>query len=107
MLTVFQSLLIRGVGWGVGGVVPGVYLPGPGGACLVWGVYLPGLGVYLPGLGGVPAWSGGVCSRRCLPGAGGGSWLGIPPPWTEFLTHACENITLAKTSFRLVIIIPY
>ena len=24
------------------------------------------------------------------------------PPWTEFLTHACENITLAKTSFRLV-----
>ena len=22
-----------------------------------------------------------------------------PPPWTEFLTHACENITLPQTSF--------
>ena len=24
---------------------------------------------------------------------------GPPPLWTEFLTHACENITLPKTSF--------
>ena len=23
----------------------------------------------------------------------------IPPLWTEFLTHACENITLNQTSF--------
>ena len=32
--------------------------------------------------------------------------LGYPLPlplWTEFLTHACENIILAKTSFRPVI----
>ena len=29
-----------------------------------------------------------------------------PPLWTEFLTHACENITLAKTSFRPVNIGP-
>ena len=28
-----------------------------------------------------------------------------PPLWTEFLTHACENITLAKTSFRPVMIL--
>ena len=26
-----------------------------------------------------------------------------PPLWTEFLTHVCENITLAKPSFRPVI----
>ena len=25
--------------------------------------------------------------------------LGYPPPWTEFLTHASENITLSQTSF--------
>ena len=59
--------LRRGVpAWSGGGGVPawswggvpawswGVYLPGPGGTCLV-------LGVYLPGPGGVPAWSGGTC----------------------------------------------
>ena len=22
-----------------------------------------------------------------------------PPPWTERMTHACENITLPQTSF--------
>ena len=25
-----------------------------------------------------------------------------PPPWTEFLIHACENIKLAQTTFRPV-----
>ena len=69
----------------------GVYLPGPGGwyvpgprgcTCLVWGVYVPGPG-------GVPAWS-----------PGGGAVPGqVLPPWTEFLTHASENITLPQTSF--------
>ena len=29
---------------------------------------------------------GGVCL--------GGVHLTPPPPWTEFLTHACENITI-------------
>ena len=24
-----------------------------------------------------------------------------PPLWTEFLTHACENITLPQTSFAI------
>ena len=55
----------------------GVYLPGPGGGCTC-----------LVGEGGVPAWSGG-----CVPGQV------LPPPWTEFLTHASENITLPQTSF--------
>ena len=64
----------------------GVYLvlggvPGPGGT---WsqgvGVDLVPEGVYLvPGVGGVPAQ--------------------VPPLWTEFLTHAYENITLPQTSF--------
>ena len=69
----------------------------PGG-CLVWGVYLPGLaGMYLPGPGGVSG-PGGY-----LPGPGrGGAWSGTPPP-VDRMTHACENITLAKTSFRPVI----
>ena len=58
-------------------------LPGPrGGACLV-------LRGCLLGPGG------------CLPGTGGFASVhaGIPPPpqWTEFLTHAPENITLPQT----------
>ena len=52
------------------------------GGCLVWGV---------PGPGG------------CLPGPGGGisacTEADTRPVWTEFLTHACENITLPQTSF--------
>ena len=70
---------------------------------------------YLPGWGGSS--QGGVCPRRCLPcrvcprgrclSRGGvcqwvlsmsmGGLADIPPPppsWTEFLTHACGNITL-------------
>ena len=58
------------------------------GGVLVRGVYLPS-GVYLSKGGctswGVPAW--GVYLPRC-------SQL-----WTEFLTHATENITLPQTSF--------
>ena len=47
---------------------------------------------------------GGVSTRH-PPGAGTPPGAGIPhpagpdPPWTEFLTHACENITLSQTSF--------
>ena len=57
----------------------GVCLPGgvpAKGACLPRGVYLPG-------------WS-------CLPG---GYLPRYSPLWTEFLTHASENITLPQTSF--------
>ena len=39
---------------------------------------------------------GGVCiGGVCL----GGVHL---PPWTEFLTHACENITFPQLLFRTV-----
>ena len=65
---------------GAGGVpAQGVYLPGgvPARGCTCPGVYLP--------RGGVPAW--GVYLPR------------YSPPWTEFLTHASENITLPHTSF--------
>ena len=33
------------------------------------------------------------------PSGGGFSTRRPPPPWTEFLTHASENITLPQTSF--------
>ena len=63
----------------------GVYLPG-GCTCPVWGVYLPGgctcQGVYLPG--GCICLGGGYLPRYSL------------PLWTEFLTHATENITLPQ-----------
>ena len=59
--------------------------------------------------GGVSAWEGsaqggllgGVWQRvsclprgECLPSLPGGGVCQTPPPlWTEFLTHACENIS--------------
>ena len=51
----------------------------PGGVCL-WslGVVLQGVSASGPG-GCIPAWNGAE-----------------PPPWTEFLTHATENITLPQ-----------
>ena len=58
-------------------LVPLGGVPGRGG--------LPGPGV------GVPAWSRGeVVSQHAL------RQTPSPSPWTEFLTHACENITLAQ-----------
>ena len=36
---------------------------------------------------------GGFCIRGGLP-MGGGGWADPPPPWTEGMTHAYENITL-------------
>ena len=72
---------------------------GGGGVYLSGGVYLlgvgvPGQGVYLPGgctcPGGVPTW--GLPARGC-------TCSGTPLLWTEFLTHATENITLPQTSF--------
>ena len=107
-------------------VLGGRYLPGgylcqwctcPGGVC-AWGVYAPlrctcwGCtcpGVYLPRgcvpAGGVPAQ--GDVPARSVPAQGGvflprgGGYLPryLLPPWTEFLTHASENITLPQTSF--------
>ena len=39
-------------------------------------------------------------------GAWGGAWIPMhtQPPWTEFLTHACENITFPQLLLRAVII---
>ena len=104
----------------------GVYLSGGGGVPAwgylprgvpAWGCTCPGdvlacgeghtclggtcLGVYLLGylsrgstyLEGVPAWGSG---STCL---GGVPAQVLPPSWTEFLTHATENITLPQTSF--------
>ena len=59
-----------------------MYLPGGG-------VYLPGRGVYLP-------------EGVYLPGPGGVCLVRYSPPVNR-MTDACENITLAKTSFRPVI----
>ena len=111
--------------WGC--LVPGVSSPGgvsgPGGTYLVWGGVpswsqrVPAWSGGVSGPGGVPAWSGGGClvPGGYLPGPGvvylpgprgvylpgrGGVWLGTPP--VDRMTHACENITLAKTSFRPV-----
>ena len=60
-------------------------MPGPGGDGLVQGGLLQG-GV--PGLGGSAP--GGGVSQHAL------RQTPSPPPWREFLTHACENITLAQ-----------
>ena len=60
-------------------VVPGLGGPAPGG-CLVRG---------MSGWGG--AWSGGGIAA-CIE-------ADPPPLWTEFMTHASENITLPQTSF--------
>ena len=82
-----------GCTWSQGGV------PGPGGGCLVPGG-VPGPREGVPGRGWVPGPGGGVPDPR------GCTWSpGVylprysPPPWTEFLTHASENITLPQTSF--------
>ena len=102
LVTVFQRLLLWGGTCSQGGYLlpggwvvpaPGVYLV-PGG---VWsgGVYLVP-GGYL--VRGVPGPEGGV------PGPGRGLVrYSPPPPWTEWMTDRCKNITLAKTSFRPVI----
>ena len=110
-------LLGRCTCWGVPG--PGGYLLGGCGCTWLgvpaWGVYLPG-GGGVPALGGVPAGGylvpglpagGWGCTCPGVPawgvylpgGGGGGTCPGTPPLWTEFLSHASENITLPQTSF--------
>ena len=54
-----------------------------------WSSGVPGPGG-VSSLGGVLSW--GVCSGGGYPSM---QW-GRPSPWTEFLTHATENITLAQ-----------
>ena len=56
---------------------------------------------------------GGVCQGGCLPAKGGvclpggvftcqEGCLEDTPLWTEFLTHACENITFPQLRLRMV-----
>ena len=57
---------------------------------------------------------GGVCAQGCLPRGclprgclPGGVYIPAcngadEPPWTEFLTHACENITFPQLLLRTV-----
>ena len=58
--------------------------------CTCWGVYLPG--------GGVLVWEGCTCPRVylsrgvCIPACTEAD----TPLWTEWLTDACENITLPQ-----------
>ena len=113
-LTVCCSLLPGGGGFcsrGEGGVCSGGWSLLPGGCLLqmglLWGVSAPRGCLLLGGVcsqGGVSV-PGGVCSRE-VSAPGGVSAPGdvfqhalrqTPSPlWTEFLTHACENITLAQ-----------
>ena len=112
---VWGGLLPEGVP-GPGGLLPGGPgpvasaprgVPGPGGVCSQG---VPGLGGLLsggPGPGGsaprgVPG-RGGLLPWGCLvwglPGQEGGgipacTEANPPPLWTEFLTHASENVTL-------------
>ena len=65
--------------------------------------------------GGVCSWEGGVCSQwgsgpmggGLVRGVWSGGWYpsmhwGRHPPWTEWMTDRCKNITLATTSLRPV-----
>ena len=79
-----------------------VSAPGGGGLVQGWGGLLPGAGLLRGGgvclvRGGVP----GLGGWWSAPGGGGLSQHALrqtpsPPSWTEFLTHACENIILAQ-----------
>ena len=56
------------------------------------------------GGGGVCA-QGGVCPGGCLPGGSAQRDVclgGVYTPRTEFLTHACENITFPQLRLRTV-----
>ena len=98
------------------------YMPG-GGRCLPQYMleYLPGgclpqcmLG-YLPGVSapvhaGIPALGMSAPLHAGIPARGSAQcMLGYnpPPPWTEFLTHACQNITFPQLLLRTVIIYIY
>ena len=49
--------------------------------------------------GGICAWGGMHAWEACVPGG-----ACMPPLWTEFLTHAYENITFPQLPLRAVII---
>ena len=55
---------------------------------------VPSAAVAVSGGGGFCLWGekGVVCQGGCTP----------PSPWTEFLAHACENITFVQLLLRTV-----
>ena len=77
-ITRMHSSRMRTICWS-SRVCPGSVCPG---GCLPRGVCLP--------RGCLPSRSRGVSARH--------------PPWTEFVTHACENITFPQLHLRTVII---
>ena len=65
---------------------------------LGWGMCMPG-GEGVMSVQGVSAW--GVSARG---GSVSEQAMGQRPPfWTEFLTHACENITFPQLLLRTII----
>ena len=69
-----------------------------GGVCLLGGCLPGGVcpGGCLPG-GCLPARGRGVCLGAFCPGG-----VYISPLWTEFLTHACENIAFLQLRLQTV-----
>ena len=107
MRTVCCSSHLLGGGVCLSGCLPttGGCLPATGECLPARGVSASQEGVCLPG-GGVSAQEG-VCLPRgmsacqwgvCLPGG-----CLADPPWTEFLTHACGNITFPQLRLRTVL----
>ena len=79
--------LLPGGVWSQGGICSG--------GCLLLGVFALG-GCLLPGVSAlVVSGPGGLVLGGCIPACTEADTL-PPPPWTEFLTHARENITLAQ-----------
>ena len=110
MRTVRCSSHLPGEGMSAWRCLPGLCLPGGRGCvparregvCLGY-VCLLGGGLSARGEGDCK-W--GVCLEGCLPGGGSvcsGGYTPLPPLWTEFLTHACENITFPQLRLRAVI----
>ena len=80
-----------------GGVCPGVFARGE---CLLGGVCPGGvcLGGCLPrGVSAQGVLLGGFCPGGCIPAC---TEADTPTLWTEFLTHASENITLPQLHCR-------
>ena len=82
LLTVSPSMHCAGGSPCQGGLLVGGCLLARGGVSLLGRSALPKGGCLL---------ARGVVSQHAL--------RQTPPPWTEFLTHATENITLPQTSF--------
>ena len=96
-------------GWGDGRQTPPVDTPPQDSHCSrwhtsYWNAFL--LRLFLPSRGaGISAWEG-RCPEGCLPRGVPVQWVSrgvyTSPLWTEFLTHACKNITFPQLLLRTV-----